>query len=468
MTVAEYAAILRRNLVWIVVLMLVCGGVSYGYAQTLPKQYRSYSSVIVVPERGENTSEIVQGSNYVQNIVQSYALLATTPYVLQPVIDDLGLDKSPGALSREIAVETPLNTVVIQLSVTATSPKEAQQIAGAVADSLIKAVSELSPKIGNQPAVYLETISPASLPTTYVFPDNRLYAAIGAAVGLAIALVIAFLREQLRSRPRNRDDIGEFTDLPVLGEVPRVPRDAMTVPEAVLRAPDGHIAESMRAIAASLRFVSVDKPAKVILVTSARPSDGKSSVSTALGITFAEAGLRTLVIDADLRNPSIADMIGVEAEVGLTTVLVHDADLTEAVQHWGHENLRVLASGPLSPNPGQLISSGQLSGVISSAREQFDSVIIDTSPTLAVSDALWLAPLTDGVIVVARARKTPIRAIRSALEAVSSTRATVLGLVLNGAQVTADSRYHGRHYAEQWDKTAGSKARRNSRPSSTS
>ncbi|CAI9406219.1 polysaccharide biosynthesis tyrosine autokinase [Aestuariimicrobium sp. T2.26MG-19.2B] len=445
MTVAQYVHILRRNLLLIILLAVVGGTGAYFYSHTLPKQYRSYASVMVVPVRGENTSEVVQGANYVENIVQSYALLATTPYVLQPVVDKLELGVSPGQLARQVNVVTPLNTVVIQLAVTDSSPQRAQSIAGATSDSLIAAVNELSPKIGSEPAVRLEVISPATLPQGYVSPNSKTYGMVGALAGLVLAVGIALTRELLRSRPRNADDVKALTDLPVLGEVPQLARKA-NLARSVLMAPRGHAAEALRAVAASLRFVSVDQPARMMILTSARPFDGKSSISVALGVAFAEAGRRTLVIDADLRNPSIADLTGVEGGVGLTTVLVHDCEFDEAVQPWGHKNLSILPGGVLSPNPGQLISSGQLNETLALARDQFDVVIIDTAPVLAVSDALWLAPHTDGMILVTRAKKTPTRALLAAIDTVTSTHARVLGLVVNGVRIQRDSKYHSREY----------------------
>ncbi|MFT3877005.1 MAG: polysaccharide biosynthesis tyrosine autokinase [Propioniciclava sp.] len=440
---AQYLTVLKRHVLLIFILVLLGGVGSYLYANTLPKLYRSFSSVMVVPEQGQTTLEIVQGSNYVAGIVESYALLATSPYVLQPVIDELGLEETPIQLARSVIVETPLNTTILELAVTAGSPEEARAKNEAVSRSLIKAVSELSPRIGNQSSVRLTLISPASLPVSHVSPDNRIYALSGGAAGLVVAVLAAFLREFLRSRPRNSDDLSEFTDLPVLGEIPRLPRDSANLPSAMLKAPDGPVAEGLRALAASLRFVSVNQQVQTLIVTSARPSDGKTSVSAALALTFAEAGRRTLVIDADLRNPSIARLTGVEPGIGLSTVLLHDCDFEEAVQPWGHENLHVLAGGPLVPNPGQLISSGRLAEVIAIARGEYDAVIIDTPPVLPVSDAMWLAPSSDGVILVARASKTPSRAIRAALSAMAATGTAVLGLVLNGAVMTVDSRYHG-------------------------
>ena len=445
MTVAQYVVVLRRNLLLIIAFILLGGIGTYAYSQTLPRQYRSHASVMVVPVRGENTSEVVQGANYVQNIVQSYALLTTTPFVLQPVIDKVGLDESSSQLAQRVSVVTPLNTVVIQLSVTDSSPERAQQIAAATTDSLITAVEELSPKVGNEPAVRRENISPATLPRTFVSPNSKLYALIGALVGLALAVGIALLRELLRSRPGNADDVRELTDLPVLGEVPQL-APGPNLPHSVLMAPRGQAAEAIRAVSASLRFVSVDKPATMMILTSAQPRDGKSSVAVALGIAFAEAGRRTLVIDADLRNPSIASLTGIEGAVGLTTVLVHDCQFEEAIQPWGHKNLHLLPGGMMSPNPGQLISSGQLNDTLSLAREQFDAVIIDTPPVLAVSDALWLSPHTDGIILVTRARKTPNKALRAVINSVTSTHSTVLGLVVNGVRMDRSNTYHSREY----------------------
>lgn len=441
MTVAEYLGLLRRHWLAIVVAVLIGGLGAYWYAQTLPKLYRSYASVLVIPERGESTSELVQGSSYVQNIVQSYALLATSPYVLAPVIEELDLDTTPGRLESQLSVETPLNTVVIEIAVTETSPESAQRIAGSVTDHLIKAVAEVSPRIGNQPAVRLQTISPATLPSSFVAPDARMYALGGAAIGLLLAVGATFVRHQLRLRPTRTDELAGAIDLPVLGEVPRISR-RKSLPVEIQEVKSGLAAEAVRAITANLRFVSVGQPAQVIVVTSAHSGDGKTSTAAALGLTMAEAGRRTLVIDADLRNPALAATLGLEAAVGLTSVLLDDCTFEEAVQPWGHPLLEIMAGGSPSPNPGQLVSSNVLSDTVATARTRYDSVIIDTAPVLAVSDAVWLAPLSDGVMFVSRAGKSPVSALRAAVDAVSATRVRILGVVLNGTRMRRDERYH--------------------------
>ncbi|WP_342372835.1 polysaccharide biosynthesis tyrosine autokinase [Propioniciclava soli] len=447
MSVAEYFAIIRRNLGLILILAILGGASLFLYSETQPKLYQSYASTMVIPRQGGSTSELVQGSNYVQNNVQTYAQLAASPYVLQPVVDQLGLQESAAALGRRISIDTPLNTTIMQIAVSDQSPEQAQRIAESVTASLTQAVHDLAPTVAGSASVRLETIAPASLPVSYVSPDRRLYLIVGVAAGLALALAIAFLREQLRSRPRNAADIAALTDLPALGEVPRLQR-GQDVPHEILGQPAGQVAEAVRAIAANLKFVSVDRPTNVVIVTSAEASDGKTSIAAGLGLSIAAAGRRTLLIDADLRSPRVSDLLQVEGALGLTTVLLEEAPLSEAVQQWGHEHLWVLTGGVKSPNPGQLISSGQLSDIIAEARDDYDMVIIDTAPIGPVSDALWLASSTDGVIIVARAGKTPIRAVRDAIEAVTTTRTPVLGLVVNAVRASADSRYHGAVYGE--------------------
>lgn len=441
MSVTAYLQVLRRSLWFIVLGALVLGAGAYGYALTLPKSYRSFASVIVIPEQGQSTSDLTEGSTYVQNIVQSYAALATTPYVLNPVIQELSLNTTATALAKSMTVDTPLNTVMIQLSVTDQSPQAAQRITGAVTDSLVNSVAQLSPKVGTKPAVRLATVSPANLPSNYVSPNKKLYGMVGAIIGLIIGLAIAILRQVLRSRVGSAEDVAQLTDLPVLGTVPVVAKTP-SLPIQLAELPGGQLAEGVRGVAANLRFVTVDEPARVVIVTSARSGEGKTSLAVSLGLTLAESGRRTLVIDADLRHPSVAPLIGIEGTVGLTTVMLHDCTLDDAVQSWGHDKLSILPAGRMSPNPGQLMSSGQLMELIKTVREEYDQVIVDTPPVLAVSDALWAAPASDGVILVARVRKTPFKSLREAIEAVRASHASVLGVVLNGSREKRDSRYH--------------------------
>ncbi|WP_406247011.1 polysaccharide biosynthesis tyrosine autokinase [Microbacterium sp. M] len=442
MTLHDYLTALRKH--WIVVVLLAAIGAAagFGYSQFLPDQYRAQASVIVIPVRGDNTSELVQGSNYVQNLVQTYTVLATSPAVLDPVIEELEIAETPTRLANRVDVSAPLNTVVIEIGVTDATPDGAQSTADAIAAELAVAVGEFSPTgSDDRPAVRIETIAPAQLPRNPVAPNTRMNTIIGGAVGLACGVVTALLLRRFGSRLTSRTDIAEATEQPLLGEVLEAP-GGRELASTILARPDSRVAESLRQLAASLKFLEVDDQRRVILMTSAASSEGKSSVSLALALTLAEVGHRVLYLEADLRRPTAARYTQLEGSVGLTTVLIGDSTLEDAVQEWGHPNLRVLTSGVLPPNPGELVASGQLHAIIRQAREDYEYVIVDTAPVLSVSDALWLAPEVDSVLFVVRAGATKRESLQSALTALGSTHQSHLGIVLNGVRKSDKSPYY--------------------------
>ncbi|MEV5041010.1 polysaccharide biosynthesis tyrosine autokinase [Microbacterium sp. LMI1x-1-1.1] len=447
MSLNDYFLALRKQWLAILVLAFLGAAIGYGYAQTQTDVYRAQSSVLVLPARGDSTAELVQGSSYVQSLVNTYALVATSPVVLEPVIDRLGLSISPRALAGQVTVETPLDSAVLNITVTGGSPSGTARIANAIATELADAVEGLSPQTNTSgPAVRIETISPAAESRVPIAPNTRLLIIVGALAGLVAGMVYAWLRRLLATRLQSREDIAGVTETPVLGEVTGVARGS-TLPDAVRRAETGLAAESIRGVAAGLRFANVDGDTSVILVTSATSNEGKSSVALSTALILAEQGQRVLLIDADLRRGSIARMTGLEGGVGVTTILVGDIGFGEAIQHWGTSNLSVLASGTIPPNPGQLLTSDHLRELVKDARARFDVVVIDSPPVLAVSDPLWLAPVVDGILVVARHRFTKRQALRRTLDELESTRTRILGIVLNAVKRVDSSPYHDNAYA---------------------
>lgn len=442
MTLHDYIAALRKYWAVIVLLAVAGAGLAYAYAQSQPNQYRAQSSVIVIPARGDNVSELVQGSNYVRNLVQTYTELAISPLVLNPVLNRLDLDMSPSSLGRSVTVETALDSTIIRISATSTDPVQAQEIANAVAEELSDAVAEVSP-VGadGEPAVRIRTISEAGVPTVPFAPNPQQTALIGLLVGAAIGAVFAVLRRLLATRLTTAADVQDITETPVLGEVYGT-TGGRTLPSSVLTDPRGAVTESLRGLVAGLRFASVDGASKVLLVTSAASGEGKSSISVAMSLVLAESGNRVCLIDADLRRSSISTLTQLEGAVGLTSVLVGESTFEDALQKWGAEGVRVLTSGVLPPNPGQLLTSTQLRHVIDTARDQFDYVIIDSPPVLAVSDPLWIAPLADGVIVVSRAHKTRRDALLRTLNALEKARTRIIGVVLNGSKLVNKTPYY--------------------------
>lgn len=442
MNLDDYVAALRKH--WIVILVLTAlgGAAAYGYSQSLPKQYQSRSSVIVVPARGDSTSELMQGSNYVQNLVQTYTVLATSPTVLAPVIKSLDLTISPTALARSVAVDAPLNTVVLDISVTDPVPEQAQRIAAAIAKQMAVAVADNSPRSSDgTAAVRVETIAPAQLPSIPSSPNTRNNTALGLMAGLALGVAFALLRRRFGTRLASTEDVQDITQLPILGEVVSA-EDGREFVSALRDHSQTRVNESLRQVTAGLKFVTVDRQLKVILTTSASSSEGKSTVSLGICHTLAEIGFSVLYVEADLRRPSAAVYTGVLPDAGLTTVLMGDASLADVTQPWGHPNISILASGPLPPNPGILLSSGMLHRILDEAKKSYDYIIVDTAPVLPVSDALWLAPMVDACLVVARANRTKREELTEALARLDRSGAAVLGVVLNDVKPQTRSPYY--------------------------
>lgn len=434
---------------WALVLGLTVAGGVLGFAvsATTPDVYRSTSSVLLTSDRGNSTSELVQGSAYVQNLVATYVLLTTSEIVLQPVIDELDLDTSVQSLASTITASSPLNSVIIEIGVASRDPEVAQDIAAEVARSLTRVVTdEVSPTTEDgTPTVRLTTIQSATLPNFPFEPNTRLDILLGALLGLVVGVGLAVTRALVWNTTRSPKDIAEVTSAPVVGEVVEARRD-MTLPASIISNPLSIEAESIRGFAANLNFLRLGRGLRSFVVTSASPSEGKSSIVTSLGLILAESGKRVLLVDADLRNPSLARLTQLEGSVGLTNVLIGEHDLDAATQQWGMEGLDVLTAGSVPPNPGQVLSSEAMHEFLRDASDAYDVVIVDSAPVLSVTDAMWLGNTTDGAIIVTRYERTTTRALRRVMESMDSVGVAVLGIAISRMPRRVRKRYGGADY----------------------
>ncbi len=435
--------VLRRR--WAEILSVTLVGLLAGlaYAWTAPVTYRSTAGAFFSLVSGSSASDLVQGSTYAQNQVESFAQLAVTPEVLQPVIDRLDLPESPAELARDVEVTVPTGTVIVEVTVTDGSAERSAELADAVITSLSEVVERIAPQDeAGDPTVVATTVTPAEVPDAPASPDVPLLLAAGLAAGLLAGLGLGWLREALDTRLRDAEAVAEVTPLPVLGNVPGWPaRDGRVV---VAAAPHSQAAESFRQLRTNLQFLRVagggtGGGASVVAVTSSFSGEGKSTVSANLATTLAETGARVLLVDADLRRPTVADVLGIEGGVGLTTVLAGQADLDDVVQSWGSAGLEVLPSGPVPPNPAELLDSPAMRALLARLRTRYDHVVVDTTPVLPVADASVLSRVVDGMVVVANARRARRRHLAQSLGDLSRVSAGVLGVVLNQVRRDEDA-----------------------------
>jgi protein-tyrosine kinase len=214
-----------------------------------------------------------------------------------------------------------------------------------------------------------------------------------------------------------------------------------------LTSPKSPISEQYRTIRTNIQFSTVDRQIRSILVTSAGPAEGKSTTSANLAVVFAQQGKKVLFIDADLRRSTMHYTFRLDNHVGLTNVLTKQVSLERAVQSTEQENLDVLTSGPIPPNPAELLGSRSMEELLEQAFTQYDLVLFDTPPVLAVTDAQILANLCDGIVLVVSSGKTEIEAAQKAKEALANAKGKLLGVVLNNKKMKESQYYY--YYARK-------------------
>jgi capsular exopolysaccharide synthesis family protein len=288
---------------------------------------------------------------------------------------------------------------------------------------------------------------PAPLP---VAPSNKDYVTTGvlaAIVGLALGIGLAFVRERLDERIGRREGLEVAIGAPVLAVVPRVPswRNRSDARLVTVDAPDTVTAEAYRTARTTLMYLASREDIKVIMVTGPGEGEGKTTTAANLGAALAQAGKRIVVISADLRKPRLHRFFGLKNDTGLTEVLEGSAALRNAVASTSMPTLKVVPSGSIPPNPAELLGSAAMEAVIGSLREVADFVLLDTTPSLVVADALELAPKVDGIVLVVDGSKTTRQAatqIRHQLERVGGL---IVGGILNNLDPGQEV-FYGRYY----------------------
>lgn len=447
MELKDYLRVLRRN--WIIVVASALLGLSIaGVSSLLVKpSYKSETKLFVALQSSGSVSELTQGNAFSQARVQSYVKTVTTPTVLEPVIDTLGLETTPQALARSVTATSDINTVLISISAENESPVQAAAIAQAVSRSLIDAVDELErPSSSDVSPVKLSIITPASAPEEPHSPNVQTNLLVGLMVGLALGIGLAVLRSVLDTRVRGEAELRRVTDAVVLGGV-SFDADAAVKPLITQTAAQSPRAESFRQLRTNLQFAHVSHDSKTVLVTSSVPGEGKSTTATNLAIALAQAGQYVALVDAGLRRPMIDQYLGLERNAGLTTALLGKAEVDDLLQPWGADQLYVLTAGQIPPNPSELLGSEKMKQLMTRLEGVFDAVIIDAPPLLPVTDAAVLAQQVGGVILVVGTQKVRTTEVEKSLAALEMVDADLLGVVLNRLPAKGPDAYSYSYYS---------------------
>lgn len=422
-----HLAALRRFWRTIVAATLVGAGLAVVLSVLTPPTYESRITFFVsTPVSGTNTP--LQADEYAQRRVNSYVGVVGSEQLADVVIADTGLPLLPADLTAMVTASVQPETVLLNVRVTDSSADRSLVVARSVAANLGPVIARLD-NPGSRSPVNLQVLSGPTLNPDPVAPRKKLNLALGLLVGFGLGVGQAVLRQQLDRTVRGREQLAAATGLPALGVLHLEP-GAKAAPVLAPRTPGSFRAEGFRQLRTNLRFVNAASPVEVLVVTSSVAREGKTSTAANLAQSFAESGRRVLLVDADLRQPTLGRYLDLEGSVGLTSVLIGEASLAEVTQRWGPDGLDVLASGPLPPNPSELLGSPAMEKFVREARNEYELVVIDTPPLLPVTDGAVTSVLADGVLLLVRYGRTRVEQVQQSLDALASVDARVLGAVL--------------------------------------
>jgi capsular exopolysaccharide synthesis family protein len=359
--------------------------------------------------------------------------------VVDAAVEASGVPRAPAGVTAQSSEAQPF----VDIAVRDSDPVLAQQVNGALPEVLPAVLADLD-QIGSPSEVNLQVLDGPSLPGSPVSPQPSVNLVVGLVVGLLVGLLVAVARELLDQRLVESHEIEASTHLPVLGVVP----EELTKESLVARtSPQSLRAEAYRKIRTNLLFATPGGLPSSLVVTSASPGEGKSSVAMNLALVCAAAGDKVVLVDGDLRRPVVSREFRVTSDPGLGALLRGSAHLSQVLRATDVPDLMLIPAGRPVEQPSELLQPDLLRELLSALAEEADIVIIDAPPLIPVADPVQLASACRGVILVTRLGTTTEQAISKAIRAVERTGVPVLGLVPNGASGVVDRAYgYGDYY----------------------
>jgi succinoglycan biosynthesis transport protein ExoP len=507
LSIEQFLGVLRRRAGWILVCFVLVAAAAYGFSKHQTKKYTATASLVF---NNNQISQQVAGlqavsSNNQQAQQNTNLKLVQLGDMATKTAALLGQELTKEKVNAALSVSAQGESNIVDVAATATSPTLAASIANtytrvfvteqqnanhAYYASALKLVNRqlaaLSPKekvgtaglalqdraqsLGTLAELHngnVEVAQPATVPSSPTSPKVSRNTVLGGFLGLLLGLGIAFLLERLDRRIREPKDLEAVYGLPLLGVVPEssaLSRSAKGKKDAGQALPASE-AEAFHLIRAHLRYFNVDRELRTLMVASAAPGDGKTTVARHLAGAAARMGSRVLLLEADLRRPTIALQLDISSGPGVADVLIGAVSLSEATQMVGLDLPRVDGSGgrsldvlvagsSLPPNPGELIESHAMESLLERAKTQYDLIVVDTPPLTAVSDAFPLLGKVDGVIIVGRVGRNRRDIAQRLHETLTGAGAPLLGVVANGFK---SGRLGGYGYGYSYDYAAGVK-----------
>lgn len=433
----DFVSIIRMRwpILLICVVLAVAGAAAVDYRTT--PVYQAHTRVFLA---SNGTGYALSSAD-----LKTYVELLGSPVVQDPLRKRLDL---PAGTPLDISGAVTTGSPILDITARSTDSQLAARIANAVGPTLADIGGQYAPLLRSQgQTVKATTITPAVASAAALTPNPRRDLTLAALAGFALGLGLMLLRHYADNRIHGDTEIAQWSDKPILGRLLKL-RDAGSNPLTMVSDPHGVAAEHYRKLVTNLQFVDVTTGGRhSFQISSPMPGDGKTLTAVNLALAAASTGMNVLLVDCDLRHPSVARTMGLEGSVGVTTVLLRQAALDDVIQPWGDTSLSVLPAGEIPPNPTQLSGSEAMAALFDDLLALYDLVLVDSPPINPVADPIVINRLVGGLVVLATLGRTRKRDLHTALKALATAGIEPVGFALNQVTVSGVKRY-GYYYAE--------------------
>ncbi len=406
----------------------------------VPPKYEAHAKLYVSTVGGAPVSNAsYQETTASQQIALSLAKLVPSEVITARVVDSLQLDMSPSELASQIEATVEPETVLIDLNVTDSSPNVAREVANATAFEFADFVEELQVKAApSMPKPQVTLIQPAVTPSAPISPNVPRNVGLGTLAGLVAGLVFATLRERANRTVRDVHSLQHIVGQPPLGSIPiSRSRDGESVAVVI---DDKSVLEGFKEVRTNLQHALGVRPTRIVCVTSAGLSEGKTTTVLGIAIALADAGHRVVVVDSDLRRPDLSRRLKLTGTAGLTEAISVGLTVGDVIHPSGLPGIDAISSGHASDQPSELLSSDRAALLFCVLGERYDFVLLDTPPLLAFTDAAVVADHTDGVVLVVPYAHVESNDLEAAVASLHRVERRILGPVFTFAPVSESRR----------------------------
>lgn len=444
----EYLDIMRKRIWLVLVITTVAAIISGVYSIFVTTPVYEAKSSLIIGRTPNNQADNIQYDDILmyQKLVKTYGELAKSRLVAKETIERLNYSMTPEQLQLNLTVTAMGDTQILDIAIKDSDAIKSMELTNMLSKVFVEEVKSMM----NTEDVKI--MDEAQVPKFPVSPKVSLNIIIAAFLGFITSLGIIFLMEYLDKTIKTENDVAKYLGISLLASVPFFQHRGSTNKYSsifVNRDPKSPISEIFRSLRTNIKFTSVEKDIKTIVFTSAGPNEGKSTVVANLAVTLCRAGSRVLVLEGDLRNPTVHKKFGLLNFHGLTSALINNKSYAEYLQNSMLKDLDILTCGLKPPNPAEILGSNKMKVFLDAVKKDYDYILIDTPPAVVVTDAALLASICDGVILIVGSGEAIIEGAVKAKDLLLNGKANIIGVVLNKCKNTRLGQYYYHYYYDK-------------------